>query len=83
MTVTRYRYQAVLTVHAPAHEVAAEVPPTIGVVEPGGAHTCTLRFGSDDLDQLAFWTASFGFGFEIHEPEEPAAHIGGLARRMV
>ncbi|MDJ1137049.1 helix-turn-helix transcriptional regulator [Streptomyces iconiensis] len=83
MTTTRYRHRAVLTMHAPAHEVADEVPPTIGVVEPLDADTCVLRIGSDSLDQLAVWTAAFGFEFEVREPPELAAHIRGLAQRML
>jgi predicted DNA-binding transcriptional regulator YafY len=82
VTTHRYRYQAVLTMHGGAREVADEVPPTIGVVEPIDEHTCTLRIGSDSLDQLAVWTAAFGFEFEIREPPELIEHIRTLTARL-
>ncbi|GAA4725999.1 YafY family protein [Phytohabitans rumicis] len=82
VTTHQYRYQAVLTMHGPAQAVADEVPPTIGVVEPIDAHTCTLRIGSDSLDQLAVWVAAFGFEFEIREPPELVAHLRTLTARL-
>lgn len=77
-----YRYQARLTMHGSAAQVSAEVPPSIGVVEPVDERTCTLRIGSDDLDHLAVWIAAFGFDFDIHEPPELAEHMRTLAARM-
>ncbi|GAA2992964.1 helix-turn-helix transcriptional regulator [Actinokineospora diospyrosa] len=82
MTTTRFRYRARLTMHAPATEVADEVPPTIGLVEPVDAETCTLRLGSDSLDQLAVWVAAFGFEFEVHEPPELRSHLRELTARL-
>ncbi|MCG5213649.1 helix-turn-helix transcriptional regulator [Streptosporangium sp. KLBMP 9127] len=82
VTTDLYRYQAVLTMHGSAREVADEVPPTIGVVEPVSEDTCTLRIGSDSLDQLAVWVAAFGFEFEIHEPPELAEHLRTLTARL-
>ncbi|GLW93998.1 helix-turn-helix transcriptional regulator [Actinokineospora globicatena] len=81
-TTTRYRHQARLTMHGPANEVADEVPPTIGLVEPIDDRTCTLHIGSDSLDQLAVWVAAFGFEFEVHEPEELRVHIQNLTARL-
>jgi predicted DNA-binding transcriptional regulator YafY len=82
MTTNLYRYQAVLTMHGSAREVADEVPPTIGVVEPINENTCTLRIGSDSLDQLAVWVAAFGFEFDIHEPPELVEHLRTLTARL-
>jgi WYL domain-containing protein len=82
MTTNLYRYQAVLTMHGSAREVADEVPPTIGVVEPINENTCTLRIGSDSLDQLAVWVAAFGFQFDIHEPPELVEHLRTLTARL-
>ncbi|MDT0343391.1 helix-turn-helix transcriptional regulator [Streptomyces litchfieldiae] len=82
MTTGRHRHRAVLTMHAPAREVADEVPPTLGVVEPRDEHTCTLRIGSDSLDHLAVWVAAFGFEFDIVEPPELIAHLRTLTARL-
>ncbi|MGN9906584.1 helix-turn-helix transcriptional regulator [Phytohabitans sp. LJ34] len=82
VTTSPYRWQAVLVMHAPVGEVADEVPPSIGVVEPIDGDTCTVRIGSDDLDQLAVWTAAFGFEFEVREPPELAAHLARLTGRL-
>ncbi|WP_336215582.1 helix-turn-helix transcriptional regulator [Nonomuraea sp. LPB2021202275-12-8] len=82
MTAGRYRYQAVLTMHGPADEVAGEVPPTLGVVEPVDERTCTLRIGSDSLDHLAVWVAAFGFDFDVREPPELVEHLRTLTARL-
>jgi predicted DNA-binding transcriptional regulator YafY len=82
VTTSPYRWQAVLVMHAPAREVADEVPPTIGVVEPIDGATCTVRIGSDSLDQLAVWTAAFGFEFEVREPPELVSHLARLTGRL-
>lgn len=68
--------------HGSAEAVADEVPPTLGVIEPVDEHTCVLRVGSDSLDQLAVWTAAFGFDFDIHEPPELITHIRALTQRL-
>ncbi|MCX4657859.1 helix-turn-helix transcriptional regulator [Streptomyces uncialis] len=82
ITTQPHRYQAVLTMHGSAEAVADEVPPTLGVIEPVDEHTCVLRVGSDSLDQLAVWTAAFGFDFDIHEPPELITHIRALTQRL-
>jgi predicted DNA-binding transcriptional regulator YafY len=82
VTTNPYRWQAVLVMHAPLSEVADEIPPTIGVVEPIDDATCLVRIGSDSLDQLAVWTAAFGFEFEIREPRELVVHLSTLTARL-
>ncbi|AOS64979.1 helix-turn-helix transcriptional regulator [Actinoalloteichus hymeniacidonis] len=82
-TTTRVRrYQAVLTMHACAEAVGDEVPPTLGVVEAIDERTCTLRIGSDSLDQLAAWVAALGFEFEVREPPELLEHLRVLTGRL-
>ncbi|MEU0482322.1 YafY family protein [Streptosporangium sp. NPDC006013] len=81
-TANGHRYRAVLTMHGSAAEVAEEVPPTLGVVEPADDHTCTLRIGSDSLDHLAVWVAAFGFEFDVREPPELVEHLRTLTARL-
>ncbi|MEV7289279.1 WYL domain-containing protein [Streptomyces sp. NPDC093252] len=82
VTTRAHRYQAVITMHAGAREVADEVPAYLGLVEPVDDHTCVLRIGSESLDQLAVWVAAFGFDFEIQEPPELVAHLHTLTARL-
>ncbi|WP_101788250.1 helix-turn-helix transcriptional regulator [Nonomuraea indica] len=81
-TTSPHRYQAVLTMHGSAREVADEVPPTLGAIESIDDRTCLLRIGSDSLDHLAVWVAAFGFEFEVHEPPELVEHLRTLTARL-
>ncbi|MFG3690628.1 helix-turn-helix transcriptional regulator [Micromonospora sp. NPDC047740] len=77
-----YRYQARITLHAPAETAAERIAPTVGVIEAVDPHTCLLHTGSNSLDELAIYVASFGFRFQIHEPPELIAHIRDLTTRL-
>ncbi|SHN75349.1 helix-turn-helix transcriptional regulator [Cryptosporangium aurantiacum] len=77
-----YRYEAVLVLHGTPDAVRAEVPAWLGVVEERSSDSCTVRIGSDDLDQLAVWVSTFGFDFEVLEPAELRTHLRALAARM-
>ena len=77
-----YRYQARITLHAPAETAAERIPPTVGVIEAVDSHTCLLHTGSNSLDELAIYVALFGFRFQIHGPPELIAHIRDLASRL-
>ncbi|WP_432097622.1 helix-turn-helix transcriptional regulator [Streptomyces sp. bgisy100] len=82
LTTDPHRYRAVLTMHGSAADVAEEVPPTLGVVEPVDDDTCLLRIGSDSLDHLAVWVAAFGFEFEVNEPVELIERLRTLTGRL-
>ncbi|WP_436849962.1 helix-turn-helix transcriptional regulator [Streptomyces althioticus] len=81
-TTERYRFQAVLTMRGPASEVAEEVPPALGTVEPVDDTSSLLRIGSDSLDHLAVWVATFGFDFVVHEPDELVGRLRTLGGRI-
>ncbi|MFB9322052.1 helix-turn-helix transcriptional regulator [Cryptosporangium minutisporangium] len=82
LTRVPYRYEAVLVLHGAPDDVRAEVPEWLGTVEERGPDRCQLRIGSDDLDQLAVWVSTFGFEFEVVEPDELRTHLRTLATRM-
>ncbi|MEU7898734.1 WYL domain-containing protein [Nonomuraea sp. NPDC049152] len=82
MTTSRHRYQAVLTMYGSAAQLADEVPPTLGSIEPIDERTCTLRIGSDDLDHLAVWVTTFGFDFDVHHPPELLDRLRVLSARL-
>jgi predicted DNA-binding transcriptional regulator YafY len=74
-----YRYQARLTVHAPAAEVRERVSPTSALVTPIDEHRCEVRTGSNSLDAMAVYIGLIGFELTVHEPPEllDALHAAG------
>ena len=76
------RFEAVVTLHASAEEIASRVPAYWGAVEPIDAHTCTYTTGDDDLKWLAMRLAMLGVDFEVREPPELLEHLRVLAARL-
>jgi predicted DNA-binding transcriptional regulator YafY len=77
-----YRYQARFTLHASAATAAERIAPTTATLEPIDEHSCTLRAGSNSLDELAIYVAGKGFDFQVHEPPELVEHVKTLASRL-
>jgi predicted DNA-binding transcriptional regulator YafY len=78
----RSRYEARVTVHASAEEVAERLPYFAGALEPIDAHTCEYRTSDDDLEWLALRIAMLGVDVDVHEPPELVAQLKVLARRL-
>ena len=76
------RFEARVTLRAPAEEMAARFPFHAGRIERRDEHSCTYRAGDDDLGWLALRIAMFGVDFDVHEPPELAEHLGVLAQRL-
>jgi predicted DNA-binding transcriptional regulator YafY len=76
------RFEARVTLHAPAAEVRSRVPARWGAIEPIDDRTCEYRTGDDNLMWLALRIAMLGVDFEIHEPPELRAHLRALAQRL-
>jgi predicted DNA-binding transcriptional regulator YafY len=76
------RFDARVTVHASAAEMASRLPPYWGTFEPIDEHTCRYRAGDDDLAWLAMRIAMLGVDVEVHEPPELIEHLRLLARRL-
>jgi predicted DNA-binding transcriptional regulator YafY len=76
------RFDARVTVHASAAEIASRLPPYWGTFEPIDAHSCEYRAGDDDLGWLAMRIAMLGVDVEVHEPPELIEHLRALARRL-
>ena len=75
------RYQARVTVHAPAAEL--ERRRTLwGTVEARGENACEYRTSDDSLDWLAMRIGMLGVEFEVHEPPELVECFGQLADRF-
>jgi predicted DNA-binding transcriptional regulator YafY len=82
ITETPHRFEARLTVHAPADEISRRVPLHWGTVEAIDAYSCEYRTGDDDLGWLAVRIAMIGVDFELHEPPELAEQLRALAGRL-
>ncbi|MFC9472167.1 helix-turn-helix transcriptional regulator [Nocardia sp. NPDC056952] len=82
VSTSAYRYQARITLEVPAAVAADRIPPTVGVIEAIDEGHCLLRTGSNSLDEMAVYTALFGFGFHVHEPPELIEHLRALADRV-
>ena len=82
ISATPHRYEARVTLHAPAAEVRRHMPAQWGTVEPLDERTCQYRTGDEDLDWLALRVALLGPEFEVHEPPELADHLRTLAGRL-
>jgi predicted DNA-binding transcriptional regulator YafY len=76
------RFEARVTVHESAAEMASRLPSYWGTFEPIDAHSCEYRAGDDDLGWLAMRIAMLGVDVEVHEPPELVEHLRALARRL-
>ena len=76
------RYEARVTVHAAADEIAKRLPWVAGALEPIDAHSCEYRTSDDDLEWLALRIAMLGADVDVHEPPELIAQLNALAGRL-
>jgi predicted DNA-binding transcriptional regulator YafY len=76
------RFEARVTVHASADEIAARLPWVAGALEPIDAHRCEYRTSDDNLEWLAIRIAMLGVDVDVHAPPELVAQLSLLARRL-
>jgi predicted DNA-binding transcriptional regulator YafY len=76
-----YRFQARITVHAPAEVVAARINPAIGVVEGIDEHSCVLSTGADSVETVAVYAGLLDADFTVSEPPELVERLRMLADR--
>jgi predicted DNA-binding transcriptional regulator YafY len=76
------RYEARVTVHAPADEIASRIPWVAGALEPIDAQTCEYRTSDDNLGWLAIRIAMLGVDVDVHEPPELIEELRALAGRL-
>jgi predicted DNA-binding transcriptional regulator YafY len=82
MSAWSHRFEARVTLHAPAERIRERFPSRWGSVEPLDDETCEYRTGDDDLDWLALRIAMFGVDFDVHEPPELGERLRAMARRL-
>jgi predicted DNA-binding transcriptional regulator YafY len=76
-----YRYDARVTLHAPAEELEHRRW-LGGTVKRLGEDRCEYRASDDNLNWLAMRIAMLGVEFEVHEPPELVEHLGEVAARI-
>jgi predicted DNA-binding transcriptional regulator YafY len=76
------RYEARVTVHAAAEDVAARIPSVADGLTPIDAQRCEYRTSDDDLEWLALRIAMLGVDVDVHEPPELVAQLKLLAGRL-
>jgi predicted DNA-binding transcriptional regulator YafY len=82
ITAAPSRYEARVTLHAAADEIAARFPAHWGTIEPIDSNSCEYRTGDDDLRWLALRVAMLGVDFELQEPPELAGELRELSERL-
>ncbi|SDK43120.1 Predicted DNA-binding transcriptional regulator YafY, contains an HTH and WYL domains [Nonomuraea maritima] len=81
VSAAAWRYQAHVTVHAPAEVVAERISPAVGTVERLDEHTCVLHTGADTVETLAVYLSLLGADFDVAGPPELLTHLRRLADR--
>jgi predicted DNA-binding transcriptional regulator YafY len=76
------RFEAIVTLHVPADEIASRIPAHWGAVKPIDARTCEYKTGDDDIGWLALRVAMLGVDFEVREPPELIEQLRALAVRL-
>jgi predicted DNA-binding transcriptional regulator YafY len=76
------RFEARVTVHAPAAAVEHRLAFLGGALTPIDADRCEYRTSDDNLEWLAIRVAMLGLDVEVQEPPELIAQLRTLARRM-
>ena len=82
LAVGAYSLQAAVVLLVPHQEAAAEIPRTVGSLEPHEEGTL-LRIGGSDLRWLATYLAALPFGFRVLDPPELRDELRSLGRRLV
>ena len=77
------RYEAHVTVHAPADVVKRRLPFDASGIEPLDDARCTYRASDENLEWLAIRIAMLGADVEVHEPPELVAQLGQLGERLL
>ena len=77
------RYEARVTVHAPAAEIAKRIPWVAGALEPIDAQRCEYRTSDYDLEWLALRIAMLGVDVDVDGPPELIAQLDALGRRLL
>jgi predicted DNA-binding transcriptional regulator YafY len=76
------RFEARVTLHAPADEIRRRLPYMGGAVTPLDGERCEYRASDDNLEWLALRVAMLGVEADVHGPPELLAQMRILAGRL-
>jgi predicted DNA-binding transcriptional regulator YafY len=76
------RFEARVTLQAPAEAIRTRAPAGWGTVEPIDERRCEYRTGDDELHWLALRLIMLGVDLEVHEPPELVVHLRELSARL-
>jgi predicted DNA-binding transcriptional regulator YafY len=82
ITAAPNRFEATVTLHAPADDLGRRVPAHWGTITPIDTRSCRYRTGDDDLEWLAMRVAMLGVDFDVHDPPELVEQMRTLAARL-
>ena len=82
--VTIGAYQTIVraTLHCPADVARQKIPERYGSVTPIDDESCMLESRADNVHGSAYYLASFGWDFEVHEPQELKDMLAAMAERL-
>ncbi|RDI52807.1 helix-turn-helix transcriptional regulator [Nocardia mexicana] len=83
MSAGAWPWQATVTLHGPAFEVADRLWPGMGMLEAVDDHHCLLHVGGDSPTSLAWMITSLDTDFTVTEPPELAEALRTLAYRCL
>ncbi len=82
VSTSAYPYQARIVLHAPAQQIAEQIPPMYGSVKRLDDARCLFETGAYSLDALGMHLAMLGVEFEVQEPVELVEHLKRVAARL-
>jgi len=78
-----WRFQAQVTVHAPADVVSERLPTSVGPVVAIDENTCRLHTGADQPELLAAWLGMLGADFTVDDSPDLAAALRQVGERYL
>jgi predicted DNA-binding transcriptional regulator YafY len=76
-----WRFQARVTVYAPAEAIAERLPAGFGPIQVIDEGTCVVDLGASNVEMLALWLGMLGADFAITDSPELATHLRVLSDR--
>ena len=76
------RFEATVTLYAPADDISRRMPNHWGTIEPIDERTCRYRTGDDDLGWLAVRITMLDVELDVNEPPELRERLAALSDRL-
>ena len=83
VSVSPYRYEARVLLHAPVAAIREKVSAASGRVDAVDEETCRLVAGANSLEAIAWHLVWLGAPFTVEAPDELRATLAELGARMM